>query len=78
MQYMLTYSKHGQTEAYLEPCQAPKMKLFVKIVHNFQSLTIFAKARHWKFFHDLNFCGCASILQYIPLKMGSKANKIMK
>ena len=54
MQYMLTYSKREQTEAYSEPCQASKMKLFVKIVHNLQSLTIFAKARHWKFDKVLN------------------------
>ena len=54
MQYMLTYSKREQTEAYSEPCQASKMKLFVKIVHNFQSLTIVAKAPYWKFDKVLN------------------------
>ena len=54
MQYMLTYSKREQTEAYSELCQASKMKLFVKIVHNFQSLTIFAKAPYWKFDKVLN------------------------
>ena len=31
------------TEAYSEPCQASKMKRFAKIVHSFQSWTIFAK-----------------------------------
>ena len=54
MQYMLTYSKRGQTEACSEPCQASKMKPFVKIVNNFQSLTIFAKAPYWKFGKVLN------------------------
>ena len=54
MQYMLTYSKREQTEAYSEPYQASKMKLFVKIVHNFQSLIIFTKAPYWKFDKVLN------------------------
>ena len=56
MQYMLTYSKREQTEAYSEPCQATKVKvkLFVEIVHNFQSLTIFAKDPYWKFDKVLN------------------------
>ena len=31
-------------EAYSEPFKASKMKLFVKIVNDFQSLTIFAKS----------------------------------
>ena len=30
-------------EANSKPCQPSKMKLFVKIVNDFQSLTIFAK-----------------------------------
>ena len=51
---MSTYSKREQTEAYPEPCQASKMILFVKIVHNFQLLTIFAKAPYWKFDKVLN------------------------
>ena len=54
MQYMLTYSKREQAEACSGPYQASKMKLFVKIVHNFQSFTIFAKAPYWKFDKVLN------------------------
>ena len=41
-------------EAYSEPRQPSKMKLFVKIVNAFQSLTIFAKAPSWKFDEVLN------------------------
>ena len=50
MQYFLTYSKRGQAvylysaEAYSGPCQASKTKLFVKIINDFQLLTIFAKS----------------------------------
>ena len=31
-----------------------------------------------RFFHDVNFRGFASILHYIPLKMESKVNRIVK
>ena len=61
MQYMLTYIANlgkqftlYSAEAYTEPCQPSKMKIFVKIVNAFQSLTIFAKAPSWKFDKVLN------------------------
>ena len=45
MQYILTYSKRSSAETYSEHCQLFQMKLFVKIVNNFEFLTIFAKLR---------------------------------
>ena len=50
-------------EAYSEPCQASKMKLFVKIVNNFQQFS--QKAPSWIFDKVLN----------MPLLSTSKTKK---
>ena len=49
MQYILTYGNREHIVYFIfnrdvfRACKAPKMKFFVKIVNDFQSLTIFAK-----------------------------------
>ena len=57
-------------DAYSEPCQASKMKLFVKIVNYIQSLFIFTKS----FILDVGQASELTSVQYI-IKV-NKPNKV--